>query len=124
MLKSVLIHLVLFTILFHSSINSQTVYITKTGKKYHTQDCSYLRNSSYNIELKDAIEKGYSPCSRCKPQVISNSNNSATTTTVTQKKSTSKEVNISKRCAAITKKGTQCKRTAQKGSNYCWQHNR
>lgn len=28
----------------------------------------------------------------------------------------------SRRCAAITKKGTQCKRTAAKGSIYCWQH--
>lgn len=26
------------------------------------------------------------------------------------------------RCQAITKKGTQCKRFAQKGSKYCWQH--
>lgn len=26
------------------------------------------------------------------------------------------------RCQAITKKGTQCKRNAQAGSSYCWQH--
>lgn len=26
------------------------------------------------------------------------------------------------RCQAITKKGTQCKRTAKPGSKYCWQH--
>jgi hypothetical protein len=26
------------------------------------------------------------------------------------------------RCAAITKKGTQCTRRAEKGSAYCWQH--
>lgn len=29
---------------------------------------------------------------------------------------------VSNRCQAITKKGTQCKRKAQKGSEYCWQH--
>lgn len=28
----------------------------------------------------------------------------------------------SRRCAARTKKGTRCKRTAAKGSIYCWQH--
>lgn len=28
----------------------------------------------------------------------------------------------SKRCAAKTKKGARCKRTADKGSIYCWQH--
>ena len=26
------------------------------------------------------------------------------------------------RCQATTKKGSQCKRTAKAGSNYCWQH--
>lgn len=26
------------------------------------------------------------------------------------------------RCAAITQKGTQCKRNAKAGSKYCWQH--
>lgn len=26
------------------------------------------------------------------------------------------------RCIAITKKGTRCKRKAEKGSSYCWQH--
>lgn len=28
------------------------------------------------------------------------------------------------RCMAITQKGTQCKRMAQEGSDYCWQHQR
>lgn len=28
----------------------------------------------------------------------------------------------SRQCAARTKKGTRCKRTASKGSIYCWQH--
>ena len=28
----------------------------------------------------------------------------------------------SRRCAAYTKKGTRCKRYAEKGSIYCWQH--
>lgn len=30
----------------------------------------------------------------------------------------------SDRCQAITQKGTQCKRKANKGSIYCWQHQR
>lgn len=28
----------------------------------------------------------------------------------------------SSRCAATTKKGTQCSRSAKPGSSYCWQH--
>jgi endonuclease YncB( thermonuclease family) len=44
-----------------------TVYVTKTGKKYHRKGCQHLRKSSRAITLKEAVEKGYEPCSRCKP---------------------------------------------------------
>ena len=46
---------------------SITVYITRTGKKYHRGSCSYLRSSKIPISLKDACARGYTPCSRCKP---------------------------------------------------------
>jgi hypothetical protein len=45
----------------------QTVYITKTGKKYHTASCRYLSKSKIPISLKDAKANGYTPCSVCKP---------------------------------------------------------
>lgn len=45
--------------------NSQTVYITKTGKKYHRAGCSYLRKSKIAIDLKSAKASGYTACSRC-----------------------------------------------------------
>ena len=44
-----------------------TVYITRTGAKYHGAGCSYLRRSSIPISLKDAVQRGYTPCSRCNP---------------------------------------------------------
>ena len=31
---------------------------------------------------------------------------------------------VAQRCAAITRKGTQCSRRAQAASAYCWQHQR
>lgn len=46
---------------------SITVYITRTGKKYHRGSCSYLRRSKIPISLKDAVARGYTPCSRCNP---------------------------------------------------------
>lgn len=46
---------------------STTVYITKTGKKYHRGSCSYLRRSKIRISLRDACARGYTPCSRCNP---------------------------------------------------------
>lgn len=45
---------------------SETVYVTKTGKKYHSANCSYLKSSSLSMTLDDAIDAGYTPCSRCR----------------------------------------------------------
>jgi competence protein ComEC len=45
----------------------QTVYITKTGKKYHRATCRYLSRSKITITLKDAKANGYTPCSVCRP---------------------------------------------------------
>ncbi len=44
-----------------------TVYITKTGSKYHKADCSYLSSSKIQIKLSEAKQKGLTPCDRCKP---------------------------------------------------------
>lgn len=46
--------------------NSETVYITKTGDKYHRSGCSYLK-SKIEIDKDAAISRGYTPCSRCNP---------------------------------------------------------
>jgi hypothetical protein len=43
-----------------------TVYVTKTGTKYHRAGCSYLRSSSIATSLKDAKAR-YTACSRCHP---------------------------------------------------------
>jgi hypothetical protein len=46
------------------------VYITKTGSKYHTESCSYLRSSKIAISLGNAVSSRYEPCSRCKPPIL------------------------------------------------------
>jgi hypothetical protein len=46
---------------------SKTVYITNSGKKYHSLGCMYLKKSQISISLDDAIGKGYEPCSKCNP---------------------------------------------------------
>ena len=43
-----------------------TVYVTKTGEKYHSAGCQYLRQSKIAISLSDA-RASYSPCSKCNP---------------------------------------------------------
>ncbi len=44
---------------------SETVYITNSGKKYHRDGCGYLSKSKIAISLDDAKARGYTPCSRC-----------------------------------------------------------
>jgi hypothetical protein len=44
----------------------QIVYVTRTGKKYHREDCRYLRRSSIPMKLS-AARKVYDPCSVCQP---------------------------------------------------------
>lgn len=43
------------------------VYVTKTGEKYHSDGCQYLRKSQISISLDDARASGYTPCSKCHP---------------------------------------------------------
>jgi biopolymer transport protein ExbD len=43
----------------------QTVYVTRTGKKYHRDGCRYLAASKIAISLKDAKAKGYTACKVC-----------------------------------------------------------
>ncbi len=102
-----------------SDLFSQTVYRTKTGKKYHSESCRYLSKSKIAIPLEDALNQNYTPCKICSPPVALSSNSK-----IKLKSSvlTNKNENISNRCIAITKKGTRCKRMAQAGSQYCWQH--
>ena len=45
----------------------EVVYITKSGKKYHRAGCKYLKSSQIKISKKEAIKKGYTPCSICNP---------------------------------------------------------
>ena len=43
------------------------VYITGSGEKYHREDCPHLSSSKKEITLKEAKERGYTPCKTCNP---------------------------------------------------------
>jgi hypothetical protein len=124
---------VIFLIVILSFVSfAQTYYVTETGKKFHYQNCRFVGTSSKAIELKDAVTKGYEPCGVCKPggealaedyyrwksQQDSISKSSGQQNLLdTGNKETEK-----KRCKGQTLKGKQCKRSAEEGSDYCWQH--
>jgi hypothetical protein len=54
-------------------INKVVVYITGSGKKYHTANCRYIREYSSQLSLQNAIKWGYEPCAICNPPVVNNS---------------------------------------------------
>jgi nitrate/TMAO reductase-like tetraheme cytochrome c subunit len=55
------------TVLVAQDPQSTTVYVTKTGKKYHKDGCRYLSQSIIKTTLKEAKANGYTPCKVCHP---------------------------------------------------------
>ena len=55
-MKSLRIVLLLISIAFVSNTYGQNVYVTKTGEKYHTEPCRYLKYSKKEITLQKAFE--------------------------------------------------------------------
>lgn len=45
----------------------QTVYVTKTGKKFHPSSCHHLRASKIKTDRTKALRAGYTACKVCKP---------------------------------------------------------
>lgn len=97
-----------------------TVYVTRTGTKYHAAGCRYLARSQIPMQLSEAAAR-YGPCSVCKPATLKTP--ATPSAVVSAPKATAASPSVSAaRCQATTKKGTQCSRNAQSGRSYCWQH--
>ena len=113
-MKKFLVLLVVFIAIGARSVSAQTVYITKTGQKYHTGDCRYLSQSKIAIELKEATQNGYDACSVCNPPRSSQSSS--------QPLRSEAKKSASVQCGALTKAGTRCKHMTKSPNGYCWQH--
>jgi len=82
----------LFIVLCASNLSiAQTVHYTKTGKKYHSQHCQYLRKSDYTCDLQSALNMGLTPCSRCAPPTQVTSKRTQTTVKPYNKKQPKKQ---------------------------------
>lgn len=44
-----------------------TVYLTKSGTKFHREGCKSLAKSKIPISYEDATARGFEPCTLCKP---------------------------------------------------------
>jgi len=98
--------LLLLLLLFCFAVQAQTVYITKTGSKYHKETCRYLSNSSIAVELLKAEENGYTACSVCSGGTPGAQN----------------KASMSQQCIGKTKAGSRCKRMTTSANGRCYQH--
>jgi hypothetical protein len=48
-----------------SDRSSETVYITRTGKKYHRASCRHLKSNAGSMSISVAQSRGYGACSVC-----------------------------------------------------------
>lgn len=48
-------------------VEDYSVYVTKSGKKYHKDTCSSVSKSKIEMKKSEAEKKGYTPCKNCKP---------------------------------------------------------
>lgn len=103
----------LFLLLFSIVANSQSIYKTPSGKKYHLGTCRMVENVSEKITLEQANELGLEPCKICRPN-ITPLKLSAENKAVGQ--------NVSVQCKGITKKGTRCLHKTHIANGYCYQH--
>ncbi|WP_379968748.1 DUF5763 domain-containing protein [Epilithonimonas sp. UC225_85] len=104
----------LFFLLSFICAKSQTVYYTPSGKKYHTENCRMVKNTSNKTDLTSALERGLTACKICNPVStlnISDPGNKITSGT-----------NATVQCKGITKSGTRCKHMTSIGNGYCFQH--
>jgi hypothetical protein len=43
------------------------IFVTDKGTKYHQEGCTVLANSAIKVSLKEALKRGYTPCTKCHP---------------------------------------------------------
>ena len=122
--KSINIALITLFLAIGLSCQSQTqeVYITKSGEKYHSKNCHYLKKSRITITLEKALENGYQACKVCKPIIRSNSDidSSKPSTSGVDHKVNSRSQSV--QCSGKTKKGLRCKRVTTNTNGRCYQH--
>ena len=60
----------LFFLLFFASARAQTVFISSSGKKYHSVECKMLKNDKKEMSYEAAQKEGYKACKICKAKEI------------------------------------------------------
>lgn len=100
--------------------SAETVFVTKSGTKYHRAGCRHLARSQIPMSVADAAAR-YGPCSVCRPPPLASAP-ALSLAPSTPAPRAAAPASSSAQCAATTKKGTRRSRRAQAGRTYCWQH--
>ena len=118
----------LFTAVFLLAVQlqAQTVYITKTGVRFHKESCRYSK-TGWASDLAAAKKRGLTACLVCKPSSTETREAKPISLTseskkVEPRKETKPTQTTSNKCRATTKAGSRCSRKSAAGSSYCWQH--
>lgn len=111
-----LLHAFLFTAFFllTAHLQAQTVYITKTGARYHKESCRYAK-PGWASELAAVKKKGLTSCLVCKPSNTETNEAkpiplSSVTSNVDPVKETKPAQTTSSQFKATTKAGYRCSR--------------
>ena len=94
--------------------NSQTVFKTPSGAKYHLSTCRTVKNVSEEISVEKAKDLGLTPCKICKPANIYG------TSIAPDHKAQGQGNTV--QCKGKTKSGTRCRHKTRIANGYCFQH--
>lgn len=118
--------MLLFLLITSKIISQQVVYITQTGKKYHRENCRFLKYSRKETTIKKAKEFGYLTCKICKPTVYNTKakKRKKSNSIVERKKIKNKprKKATATQCTGKTKSGRRCRRKTKNSNGRCYQH--
>ncbi len=124
-MKTLRLFLFIISFVFVGSVTAQTVYVTKSGEKYHTASCRYLKYSKKKVKLEDAISRGYEACKVCKPSSKKRKTTNSTSNSLSSssyENTTPPKKTTATQCTGRTKSGSRCKRKTKNANGRCYQH--
>jgi hypothetical protein len=67
--RSIIIAVTLLLMVSLAAYAAIIVYVNNSGTRYHRAVCKYVAKNRTAITLAEAKNKGYTPCTYCKPPI-------------------------------------------------------